>query len=142
MAHNSLKRGFFVGVYRCCIPAIRVVIPASKSVIPAKAGIQLQFKQRATSTTALDTRLRGYDGVEGDAVGWTVSNTVSCALVAVTPVSITTAIPAFKSVIPAKAGIQPQFKQRATSTTALDTRLRGYDGIQWADSVEAGRVGV
>ena len=64
-------RGFFAGAYRCCIPAIRVVIPASKSaipafksVIPAKAGIQLQFKQRATSTTALDTRLRGYDGIQ------------------------------------------------------------------------------
>ena len=52
------------------------------------------------------------------------------------------AVRASSPVIPAKAGIQRQFKQRATSTTALDTRLRGYDGIQWADSVEAGRVGV
>ena len=64
VAHASLMRRFFAGAYRCCIPAIRVVIPAFKSVIPAKAGIQLQFKQRATSTTALDTRLRGYDGVQ------------------------------------------------------------------------------
>ena len=56
--------------------------------------------------------------------------------------AIRVVIPAFKFVIPAKAGIQLPFKQRATSTTALDTRLRGYDGIPWADSVEAGRVGV
>ena len=52
------------------------------------------------------------------------------------------AVHASSPVIPAKAGIQLQFKQRATSTTALDTRLRGYDGIQWVDSAEAWRVGV
>ena len=71
MAHDSLKRGFFAGAYHCFITAIRVVIPASKSVIPAfksvipaKAGIQPQFKQRTTSRTVLDTRLRGYDGIQ------------------------------------------------------------------------------
>ena len=64
MAHDSLKRGFFAGAYHCFITAIRVVIPAFKSVIPAKAGIQPQFKQRTTSRTVLDTRLRGYDGVQ------------------------------------------------------------------------------
>ena len=53
-----------------------------------------------------------------------------------------TVIPALHAVIPAKAGIQRHAAQRTISTTALDTRLRGYDGIQWADSAEAGRVGV
>ena len=43
------------------------VIPVSGPVIPAKAGIQPQVEQRASSSTALDTRLRGYDGVESGA---------------------------------------------------------------------------
>ena len=51
-------------------------------------------------------------------------------------------IPALQAVIPAKAGIQSHAAQRPSSTTVLDTRLRGYDGVQWVDLAEAGRVGV
>jgi ribonuclease P protein component len=44
------------------VPATPAVIPASPSVIPAKAGIQ---GSQAPNAEALDSRLRGNDGVGG-----------------------------------------------------------------------------
>ena len=39
------------------------------------------------------------------------------------------------AVIPAKAGIHPHHKARYATSTALDTRLRGYDGIKSRDEL-------
>ncbi len=41
------------------------VIPAH-TVIPAQAGIQTCCEVRASFTTALDTRIRGYDDADGE----------------------------------------------------------------------------
>ncbi len=41
------------------------IIPAH-TVIPAQAGIQTCCEVRASFTTALDTRLRGYDDADGE----------------------------------------------------------------------------
>ena len=62
-----------------------------------------------------------------------LSNTVtsvSSALMHVVIRAITVPV-----VIPAKAGIQPHHKSRCVTTTALDTRLRGYDGVKDADGL-------
>ena len=88
---------------------------STPAVIPAKAGIHPHHKARYATSTALDTRLRGYDGVK-DANGLRA---------AVTP----------SAVIPAKAGIQSHHKVRCATSTALDTRLRGYDGIKSRDEL-------
>ena len=99
---------------------------STPAVIPAKAGIQSHHKARYATSTALDTRLRGYDGAK-DASGLRA---------AVTP----------SAVIPAKAGIQSPHKARYATSTALDTRLRGYDGVksrdELSDAVEIFRAGV
>ena len=42
---------------------------------------------------------------------------------------------AVPAVIPAKAGIHPHHKARYATSTALDTRLRGYDGIKSRDEL-------
>ena len=45
------------------IPGTAPVIPGTAPVIPAKAGIQPHDEQHPSSSAALDTRLRGYDGI-------------------------------------------------------------------------------
>jgi hypothetical protein len=47
------------------IPATSPVTPATPPVIPAKAGIQPHYEEQRLFSAALDTRLRGYDGIDG-----------------------------------------------------------------------------